>query len=79
MSGVHESRLSLPKHIGRKNRIAIGLVLHLESYIRIFYRYYQCFNNVSIRANNFQTFNLLLMRCFLYYVIKLLTLLGLQL
>ena len=37
MSGVHESRLSLPKHIGRKNRIAIGLVLHLESYIRIIY------------------------------------------
>ena len=35
MSGVHESRLSLPKHIGRKSRIAIGLVLHLESYIRI--------------------------------------------
>ena len=42
-------------------------------------RYYQCFNVVSIRANNFQSFNLLLMRCFLYYVIKLLTLLGLQL
>ena len=80
MSGVHESRLSLPKHIGRKNRIAIGLVLHLESYIRIsIYRYYQCFNDVSIRAYNFQTLYLLLMRCFLYYVIKLLTLLGLQL
>ena len=42
-------------------------------------RYYQCFNVLSIHANNFQTFNLLLMRCFLYYVIKLLTLLGLQL
>ena len=40
MSGVHESRWSLPKHIGRKNWIAIGLVLHLESYMRIFCRYY---------------------------------------
>ena len=76
MSGIPKNKLSVSQtHWQERQKCAISIFIFRIIfqnrklrmsiiYFFLIYRFYQCLNGVSIHANNFQTFDLFVMRCF---------------
>ena len=74
MSGIPKNKVSVSQtHWQERQKCAIFIFIFRiifqnrklrMSIIDFVYRFYQCSNCVSIHANNFQTFDLFVMRCF---------------